>query len=56
MAAPISGRFIRRKSIKSEGAHAKCSHFVGTGKVELQWEGQFTTFRSRETRYAEPGR
>ena len=26
------------------------------GKVELQWEGQFTTFRSRETRYTEPGR
>ena len=24
------------------------------GKVELQWEGQFTTFRSRETRYEEP--
>ena len=26
------------------------------GKIELQWEGQFTTFRSRETRYEEPGR
>ena len=25
------------------------------GKVELQWEGQFTTFRGRETRYEEPG-
>ena len=24
------------------------------GKVELQWEGQFTTFRGRETRYEEP--
>ena len=24
------------------------------GKVELQWEGQFTTFRGRETRYDEP--
>lgn len=24
------------------------------GKVDLQWEGQFTTFRGRETRYEEP--
>ncbi|MEA4919576.1 MAG: replicative DNA helicase [Clostridiaceae bacterium] len=24
------------------------------GKIELQWEGQFTTFRGRETRYEEP--
>jgi len=26
------------------------------GKIELQWEGQFTTFRGRETRYEEPPR
>ncbi len=25
-----------------------------TGKIELQWEGQYTTFRGRETRYEEP--